>query len=144
MDNQQTLTLKAVSEIGAAFAARTGIEVDPQIIADLPEVREYSLIGDEEYSLRTEDAIASLMDEPSISNALIRAEVKAAEMSTIQSEIKDLSPQQRLSYARKRGLDHPRQDTTDSMTMNEHMQVLQTLKTPQQRLNYARRHGIAS
>lgn len=143
MDKQDELKMKAVGQIGAAFAARTGIEASPQLIANLPEVREYSLIGDEEFPLRTEDAIASLMDEPSISNALIRAEVKAAKASKIASGIKDMTPQQRISYAREKGLDRPREDVASTMTLNEHAAVLASLPAGQ-RITYARRFGIAS
>lgn len=140
-DEDRANFMTAVGQIGAAFAARTTIEVDPAMIANLQSVREHVLSGGD-ITLDIEAAIAALKDEPSISNKMIAAEVKAAELSRIQSDTATMSPQERINYARERGLDRPRQDVISNMTMNEHQAVLATL-SPQQRLNYARRYGIA-
>jgi hypothetical protein len=140
-DDDRTNYTKAISDIGQAFAARTSITVDPTIIAGLPQVRDHVLSGGE-YDLKIADAIAALENEPSISNQLIAAEVKQAEMAQISSDIVGMSRQQKMNYARERGLDRPRPDAVASMTPNEHAAVLAQL-SPQQRMNYARRHGLS-
>jgi hypothetical protein len=137
-DSDRANFIRAVGSIGSAFAARTTIEVDPQMIAALPQVRDHVLCGVE---LDLSAALEALREEPSISNKLIAAEVKAAEVSKIQSDTLNMSRADRLNYARANGLDRPRADTTASMTMNEHQAVLASL-SPQQRMNYARRHGL--
>lgn len=133
--------IKAVEAVSSAFSARTTIEVDPEKIANLPAVRDHVLSGGE-ITLDIEAAISSLKNEPSISNALIAAEVEAAEISKIQSDTADMSRADRLSYARERGLTKSRADIADNMTLSEHLAVLQGLG-PQQRIAYARRHGIS-
>lgn len=132
--------MKAVGSIGAAFAARTTIEVDPGVIAALPQVRDHVLSGGD-IELDLSSAITTLKEEPSISNQLIAAEVKAAEISKITEDTAHMSRQERINYARANGLDRPRADVASTMTMNEHAAVLASL-SPQQRMNYARRHGI--
>ena len=72
---------------------------------------------------------------------MIKAEVKAAEITKIQSDTANMSRTERMNYARERSLDRPRDDVASTMTMNEHATVLAGL-SPQQRLNYARRHGL--
>ena len=132
--------MRAVGQIGAAFAARTTIEVDPGVIAALPQVRDHVLSGGD-VELDMSAALDALKEEPTISNQLIAAEVKAAEVSKIQADTANMSPANKITYARERGLDRPRADTTDSMTANEHAAVLASL-SPVQRMNYARRHGL--
>jgi len=130
----------AVSQIGSAFASRTTIEADPKVIANLAAVREHVLSGGE-IALNISGAIDALKEEPSISNQLIAAEVKAAEVSKIQSDTSTMSRQDRLNYARERGLTKPREDVSSTMTLNEHRAVLANLG-PTQRMNYARLHGL--
>ena len=137
-DDDRPNFMRAVGQIGAAFAARTTIEVDPQVIAALPQVRDH-VLSDMELDLAA--ALAALKEEPSISNRLIKAEVKAAEITKIQSDTANMSRTERMNYARERSLDRPRDDVASTMTMNEHATVLAGL-SPQQRLNYARRHGL--
>lgn len=139
-DDDRANFMKAVGSIGAAFAARTTIEVDPGVIAALPQVRDHVLSGGD-VELDLSAAIDALKEEPSISNKLIAAEVKAAEVSKIQADTANMSRADRLNYARERGLDRPRDDVASTMTMNEHQAVLASL-SPQQRMNYARRHGL--
>jgi hypothetical protein len=140
-DEDRANHLRAIGDIGSAFAARTTIEVDPTKIANLPTVREHVLSGGA-IALDIEAAISSLKNEPSISNALIAAEVEVAEISKIQSETANMSRQARMVYARERGLDRPRSDVSGNMTLSEHLSVLQSLG-PTQRISYARRHGIS-
>ncbi|WP_333848266.1 hypothetical protein [Phaeobacter italicus] len=132
--------MKAVGSIGAAFAARTTIEADPQVIAALPQVRDHVLSGGG-VELDMSAALDALKEEPSISNQLIAAEVKVAEVSKIQSDTANMSRIEKMNYARERGLDRPRDDVASTMTMNEHAAVLAGL-SPVQRMNYARRHGL--
>lgn len=139
-DSDRANFMTAVGQIGSAFAARTTIEVDPQTIAALPQVRDHVLSGGE-VELDLVAAIDALKEEPSISNKLIAAEVKAAEVSKIQADTANMSPADKITYARERGLDRPRADTAASMTANEHTAVLASL-SPVQRMNYARRHGL--
>lgn len=130
----------AVGRVGAAFAARTSVEVDPQIVAALPQVGEHVLSGGA-VELNLSEAIEALENEPSISNELIAVEVKAAKAAKIAEETRNLSPAEKISYARARGLDRPRDDVASTMTLNEHAVVLAGLN-PQQRISYARRHGL--
>jgi len=139
-DDDRTNFIRAVGQIGSAFAARTTIEVDPQTIAALPQVRDHVLSGGE-IALDLSAALDVLKNEPSISNQLIKAEVEAAEVTKIQNDTANMSRMEKMNYARANGLDRPRADTTASMTMNEHAAVLASL-SPQQRMNYARRHGL--
>lgn len=139
-DSDRANFMRAVGQIGSAFAARTTIEVDPQVIAALPQVRDHVLSGGD-VELDLSAALDALKDEPSISNQLIAAEVKAAEVSKIQSDTANMSRTEKMNYARERGLDRPRSDVASTMTMNEHQAVLASL-SPQQRMNYARRHGL--
>jgi len=139
-DEDRANHLKAIGSIGDAFAYRTSIKVDPERISNLPAVREHVLSGGA-IALDIEAAISSLKNEPSISNALIAAEVESAENSRIQSEISGMSRQARMTYARERGLDRPRSDVS-SLTLSEHLSVLSSL-SPMQRIAYARRHGIS-
>lgn len=139
-DDDRTNFLKAVASIGAAFAARTTIEVDPQVIAELQQVRDHVLTGGD-IELDLPAALEALKAEPSIANQLIAAEVKAAEVSKIQSDTANMSRADKINYARERGLDRPREDVSSTMTMNEHAAVLANL-SPIQRMNYARRHGL--
>lgn len=139
-DEDRANFMKAVGSIGAAFAARTTIEVDPGVIANLPQVRDHVLSGGD-VELDLFGALDTLKDEPTISNKLIAAEVKAADVSRIQSDTANMSRIERMNYARERGLDRPRVDAAESMTMSEHQAVLAGL-SPQQRMNYARRHGL--
>lgn len=139
-EDDRTNFIKAVGSIGAAFAARTSIEVYPQVIAALPQVRDHVLSGGD-IELDLSASLDALKDEPSISNQLIAAEVKAAEVSKIRSDTANMSPADKITYARERGLDRPRDDVVDTMTINEHAVVLAGL-SPQQRMNYARRHGL--
>lgn len=132
--------MRAVGQIGAAFAARTTIEVDPGVIAALPQVRDHVLSGGD-VELDMSAALDALKEEPSISNQLIAAEVRAAEVSKIKEDTAHMSRAQRMEYARERGLTKPRDDVASTMTMNEHAAVLAGL-SPQQRMNYARRHGL--
>ncbi|MBS4011079.1 MAG: hypothetical protein KGZ72_10025, partial [Roseovarius sp.] len=69
------------------------------------------------------------------------ARVKVAEIAKINSDTANMSRQQRMNYARERGLTGARPDTTSAMTRNEHDAVLAQL-SPIQRMNYARRHGL--
>ncbi|WP_323802609.1 hypothetical protein [Sulfitobacter litoralis] len=140
-DEDRANHLKAIGSIGDAFAYRTSIKVDPQRISNLPAVREHVLSGGA-IALDIEAAISSLKNEPSISNALIAAEVEEAEIGKIQSDTATMSRADRLTYARERGLDRPRADVADSMSLNSHLAILQGLG-PQQRIAYARRHGIS-
>lgn len=139
-DEDRANFMNAVGQIGSAFAARTTIEVDPQVIAALPQVRDHVLSGGD-VELDLSAALDALKIEPAISNQLIAAEVKAAEVSKIQSDTANMSRTERMNYARERGLDRPRNDVASTMTMNEHQAVLASL-SPQQRMNYARRHGL--
>ena len=127
-----------ISCVRLVRSAQTTIEVDPQVIAALPQVRDH-VLSDMELDLAA--ALAALKEEPSISNRLIKAEVKAAEITKIQSDTANMSRTERMNYARERSLDRPRDDVASTMTMNEHATVLAGL-SPQQRLNYARRHGL--
>jgi len=133
--------LRAIGDIADVFAARTTIEVDPEKIANLPAVREHVLSGGA-ISLDIEACISSLKKEPSISNALIAAEKEEAQHDTIRKETAGMSRQAKMAYARERGLDRPRSDVSNNMTLNEHQAVLQSLG-PQQRICYARKHGIS-
>ncbi|MBY6054957.1 hypothetical protein [Leisingera daeponensis] len=132
--------MKAVDAIGKAFAARTSIEADPQLIANLPQVREHVLTGGE-IVLDLSAALDALAGDPSISNQLIAAEVKAAEVSKIKEDTANMSRAAKMNYARERGLDRPRDDVASTMTINEHAAVLAGL-SPVQRMVYARRHGL--
>lgn len=140
-DEDRANFIRAVGQVDAAFAARTTIEVDPALIANLPQVREHVMSGGA-IELNLSDAMEALKADPSISNALIKAEVQAAEVSKIQADTANMSRTEKMNYAREHGLDRPRADTTASMTMNEHAAVLAGL-SPMQRMNYARRHGLA-
>ena len=139
-DEDRANFIRAVGSIGSAFATRTTIEVDPQVVAALPQVRDHVLSGGE-IALDLSAAIDALKEEPSISNQLIKAEVKAAEVTKIQNDTANMSRTERMNYARERGLDRPRDDVAGTMTMNEHQAVLASL-SPVQRMNYARRHGL--
>jgi hypothetical protein len=140
-DKDRANHLKAIGSIGDTFAARTTIEVDPALIENIPAVREHVLSGGA-IELDLEAAIASLKAEPSISARLIAAEVESTRISQIQYETANLSRADRLTYARERGLDRPRSDVFNSMTLSEHLAILKGLG-PQQRMAYARRHGIS-
>ncbi len=140
-DEDRANFIKAVSGVGDAFASQTSITVGPEEIANLPAVREHVLSGGA-IELDLEAAIASLKAKPSISAKLIAAEVEAAEINKIQTDTASMSRQAKMTYARERGLDRPRADVADSMTMNEHLVILKGLG-PQQRMAYARRHGIS-
>jgi hypothetical protein len=139
----QAVMMTAVDTVGAAFAARNGgIEVAPDVIAAAAPVIEHIMSGGD-YPLNIEAALDVLKNEPTIQNMLIKAEIQAAEMSKINSDIAGMTPRQRLSYARERGLDKSRADTAQStLTQNEHAVVLAALN-PGARMAYARRHGIA-
>lgn len=139
-DEDRANFIRAVGSIGSAFAARTTIEVEPQTIAALPQVRDHVLSGGE-IALDLSAAIDALKEEPSISNQLIKAEVKAAEITKIQRDTANMSRVDKMNYARANGLDRARDDVASAMTMNEHQAVLASL-SPVQRMNYARRHGL--
>lgn len=139
-DDDRARFTSAISQIGSAFAARTTVEVDPAAIAGLPQIRDHVLTGGE-IELDIAAAIEELKNEPSISNKLIAAEVKAAEFQKIADDTRNMSPADKITYARERGLDRPRSDTASTMTRNEHEAVLAQL-SPQQRMNYARKHGL--
>jgi hypothetical protein len=140
-DEDRANHLRAISDIGSTFAARTTIEVDPEKISNLPAVREFVLSGGA-IKLDLEAAIASLKNEPSISNALIAVDAAEAQHNTIKKETAGMSRQARMTYARERGLDRPRADVADSMSLNDHLAILSSL-SPTQRIAYARRHGIS-
>lgn len=133
--------LRAVSQVGIAFAARHSAEIDPVVIGALPQIRDHVLSGGE-YPLHIEEAISALKDTPEVANKLISAEVEAAQIAKIEADIANMGPQQRMNYARERGLDRPRSDVTSTMTKNEHAVVLASLP-PAGRIAYARRHGLA-
>ncbi|EPX82123.1 hypothetical protein Salmuc_02492 [Salipiger mucosus DSM 16094] len=114
--------------------------MDPAMIANLPQVRDHVLSGGD-VELDLSAALDGLREEPSISNQLIAAEVKEAEVTKIQSDTANMSRVEKMNYARERGLTKPREDVANTMTMNEHAAVLAGL-SPVQRMNYARRHGI--
>lgn len=139
-EDRQRFT-QAVSAIGKAFEAQTSVAVEPESIVGLSAVRDHVLTGGE-IELNIAAAIKELEEDPTVSNALIAAQVKVAEANKIASDTKNMSHQQKLNYARANGLDKPRPDTTSSMTRNEHDAVLAGL-SPIQRMNYARRHGLA-
>ena len=132
---------EAIGKVGTAFAAKTGIEVDPATIAGLGTIRDYVLSGGE-YPLDLAQSISDLKQDTDISNQLIAAQVEKAEISRIQTDTANMSPADKIAYARAHGLDRPRDDTSPSnMSRNEHDAVLAGL-SPQQRINYARRHGL--
>ena len=138
----QAKLMNAVDTVGAAFAARNGgIKVDPTAVAATPQIIEHIMSGGD-YPLNIEAALDVLKNEPTIQAALIKSEVQAAELSKINSDIAGMSRQQKMNYARERGLDRPRPDAVASMTPNEHAAVLAQL-SPQQRMSYARRHGLS-
>jgi len=122
-DDDRARFTTAISQIGSAFAARTTVEVDPTAIAGLPQIRDHVLTGGE-IELDIAGAIEELKNEPSISNKLIAAEVKEAEVKKIQDDTRNMSAADRMTYARERGLDRPRSDTASTMTRNEHEAVL--------------------
>jgi hypothetical protein len=140
-DEDRANHLKAVGDIAKLFEDRTTISVDPALISELSAIRTHVLSGGA-IALDVDAAIEALKEEPSINTALIAAEVKAAEVSKIQADIKHMNPQQKMSYARAHGLDKPRPDAVASMTASEHHAVLAGL-SPNQRMSYARRHGLA-
>lgn len=139
-DEDRARFTQSVSAIGKAFEAQTSVAVDPDSIVGLSAVRDHVLTGGE-IELDLAAAIEELEAEPRIANKLIAAQVKVAEANKIASDTKNMTRQQRMNYARERGLDKPRPDTNSTMTRNEHDAVLAQL-SPQQRLNYARRHGL--
>lgn len=132
---------RAIKEVGQAFETTTGISVSFDAIMGLQAVREHVLSGGD-YPLDLANALAGLRALPEVSNALLKAEVDQAEISKIQSDTATMSRQEKMNYARERGLDRPRTDVTSNMTINEHQAVLAGL-SPNQRMSYARRHGIA-
>ncbi|WP_448326741.1 hypothetical protein [Sulfitobacter sp. M13] len=141
-DEDRANHLKALAAVKSAFAEYTKVEVDnPALIENLPAVREHVLSGGA-IALDLEAAIASLKADPSISAKLIAAETEKTQHDTIRKETAGMSRQAKMTYARDRGLDRPRADVADSMTMNEHLAILKGLG-PQQRMAYARRHGIS-
>lgn len=140
-DEDRAHHLKAIGLIFDAFTELTTIEVDPTLIENLSAVREHVLSGGQ-IALDIEAATTELKADPSISAKLIAAEVESTRISQIQYETANLSRADRVTYARERGLDRPRADVADSMTMNEHLAILKGLG-PQQRMAYARRHGIS-
>ena len=140
-DEDRERFTQAVSAIGKAFEAQTSVAVEPESIVGLNAVRDHVLTGGQ-IELNIAAAIEELQDDPKVSNALIAAQVRVAEANKIASDTANMSPQQKLNYARANGLDKPRPDTISSMTRNEHDAVLAGL-SPQQRMNYARRHGLA-
>lgn len=132
---------KAIGEVGSAFEAKTGIEVDPQAVAGLSTIRDHVLSGGE-YPLDLAASIKELKGDTNVSNALVAAEVERAEVSKIKSDTANMSARQKLNYARANGLDRAREDTShSSMTRADHDSVLADL-SPVQRMNYARRHGL--
>lgn len=133
--------IEAVSRVSDAFESQTSLAVGHEKIANLSAVREHVLSGGA-IELDLEAATASLRNEPSISAKLIAAEEESAEIKKIQTDTASMSRQAKMTYARERGLDRPRADVADSMTMNEHLVILKGLG-PQQRMAYARRHGIS-
>jgi len=133
--------IEAVSRVSDAFESQTSLAVDPEKIANLPAVREHVLSGGA-IALDLEAAIASLKAEPSISAKLIASENEKTRNDTIRKETEGMSRQAKMTYARERGLDRPRADVADSMTINQHFEILKGLG-PQQRMAYARRHGIS-
>ena len=140
-DEDRANHLRSIADVSDAFTAQTSVEIDPERIANLPAVREHVLSGGA-ISLDIEACISSLKKEPSISNALIAAEKEEAQHDTIRKETAGMSRQAKMAYARERGLDRPRSDVSNNMTLNEHQAVLQSLG-PQQRICYARKHGIS-
>ncbi|WP_375552984.1 hypothetical protein [Roseovarius mucosus] len=139
-DEDRARFTQAVSAIGKAFEAHTSVAVDPESITGLRAVRDHVLTGGA-VELDLAAAIEELEQAPEISNKLIAARVKVAELNKITSDTANMSRQQRMNYAREMGLDKPRPDTTSAMTRNEHDAVLAQL-SPIQRMNYARRHGL--
>ena|SRR6056297_1546850 len=139
-DEDRARFTQSVSAIGKAFEAQTSVAIEPDSIVGLKAVRDHVLTGGA-VELDLAAAIEELESDPKISNKLIAAQVKVAEANKIVSDTANMSPQQKMNYARENGLDKPRPDTTSSMTRNEHDAVLAGL-SPQQRLNYARRHGL--
>lgn len=132
---------EAIGRVGTAFAAQTGIEVDPATIAGLGTIRDHVLTGGE-YPLDLAESIAALRKDTDVSNQLIAKQVEKAEISRIQTDTANMSPADKIAYARANGLDRPRDDTSPSnMTRNEHDAVLASL-SPSQRISYARRHGL--
>lgn len=140
-DEDRTRFTQAVSAIGKAFEAQTSITVEPDSIVGLCAVRDHVLTGGA-VELDLAAAIEELEQAPEISNKLIAARVKVAEANKITSDTKNMTRQQKMNYAREKGLTSARPDTTSSMSRNEHDVILAQL-SPQQRMNYARRHGLA-
>ena len=138
-DEDRTNFTTAISQIGAAFAARTTIEADPTIIAALPQVREHVMSGGG-IELDVAAAIEELKQDTSISNQLIAAEVRDAENATIQRETENMSRQERMTYARERGLHKPRPEVIDNLSENERNEILSQLN-PSQRIAVARQRG---
>tara|TARA_R110002012_G_C11375472_1_gene582625 strand:+ start:132 stop:581 length:450 start_codon:yes stop_codon:yes gene_type:complete len=133
---------RAIKEVGQAFETTTGITVEFDAIMGLQAVREHVLSGGD-YPLDLANAMAGLRALPEVSNALLKAEVEQAKIAQIQSETASMSPMDKITYARERGLTKKRDDLSGSnLSKSEHAQILSTL-SPQQRLNYARRHGLA-
>ncbi|MEO9632436.1 MAG: hypothetical protein ABJG14_18545 [Sulfitobacter sp.] len=143
LDNTDKENLsRAIKEVGQAFETTTGITVEFDAIMGLQAVREHVLSGGD-YPLDLANAMAGLRALPEVSNALLKAEVEQAELSRIQSDTATMSRQDKMNYARERGLTKQRDDLSgSSLSKSEHAQILSTL-SPQQRLNYARRHGLA-
>jgi|GEM_PF-1809154 hypothetical protein len=139
-DEDRARFTQAVSAIGKAFEAQTSVAVEPESITSLRAVRDHVLTGGA-VELDLAAAIEELEADPRISNKLIAARVKVAEIAKINSDTANMSRQQRMNYARERGLTGARPDTTSAMTRNEHDAVLAQL-SPIQRMNYARRHGL--
>lgn len=129
----------AVAAVASSFSSTTGVEVDPAVVASLPAIRDHVLSGGE-YALNLEEAMKQLADVPSVSNTLVARRVKAAEHAKIQADIAHMRPDQRMTYARQRGLDSPRPDVADSMTENERNALLAQLP-PAARIAEARRRG---
>ncbi|WP_416369685.1 hypothetical protein [Tritonibacter mobilis] len=130
---------QSISAIGKAFEAQTGVAVEPDAITGLSAVRDHVLSGGE-VELDLASAMKELQDVPTVANKLIAAQVKVAEANRIAEDTKNMSRIERMNYARERGLDKPRQDTNDSLTMNEREALLSSLN-PQRRIAVARQRG---
>src|SRR6056297_3010021 len=96
-DEDRARFTQAVSAIGKAFEAQTSVAVEPDSIVGLSAVRDHVLTGGE-IELNIAAAIKELEDDPKVSNALIAAQVKVAEVNKIASDTANMSRQQKMNY----------------------------------------------
>ena len=101
-DDDRTNFMRAVGQIGAAFAARTTIEVDPQVIAALPQVRDH-VLSDMELDLAAALAALEVYEQEDIA-ANIDDALRAADVRKRARIIELCPPRRRELFEQFAGL----------------------------------------